>query len=205
MLVVIDESGDVGFKIVKGSSSHFVLAMVIFHKFEDAERTSETIARARDRLRIKGEFKFSKSSTAVRDGFFETVADCQFSVRALVVDKSVIYSDHLRDRTDQFYNYFVQQLLRNDGGTLVNAKVKIDGCGNKVFKRELSAYLRREVSRDKVSKVSLHDARDDNLLQLADMCSGAILKAYRSAPSNDHKWLLMLRRKGRIDDIWPFR
>ena len=149
--------------------------------------------------------KFSKSSTAVRDGFFETVADCQFSVRALVVDKSVIYSDHLRDRTDQFYNYFVQQLLRNDGGTLVNAKVKIDGCGNKVFKRELSAYLRREVSRDKVSKVSLHDSRDDNLLQLADMCSGAILKAYRSAPSNDHKWLLMLRRKGRIDDIWPFR
>ena len=31
MLVLIDESGDPGFKLTKGSTQHFVAAMVIFH------------------------------------------------------------------------------------------------------------------------------------------------------------------------------
>lgn len=37
MLVLIDESGDPGFKLVRGSSSHFVVAMVVFDDFTDAE------------------------------------------------------------------------------------------------------------------------------------------------------------------------
>jgi len=43
MLVFIDESGCTGFKLNKGSSSHFVIAMVIFNDHKQAELTSQAI------------------------------------------------------------------------------------------------------------------------------------------------------------------
>ena len=57
MLVLIDESGDAGFKLTRGSSSHFIVAMVIFDDFDEAERASAIIEAARTSLRIKPEFK----------------------------------------------------------------------------------------------------------------------------------------------------
>ena len=52
MLVLIDESGDPGFKLVRGSSSHFVIAMVVFDDFAEAERTSAAIGTLRQQLAL---------------------------------------------------------------------------------------------------------------------------------------------------------
>lgn len=78
MLVLIDESGDAGFKITRGSTPFFVVVMVIFRDLAEAERTSNAIAEARDRLRVKPEFKFNKCSNIVRDGFFSAVRPFTF-------------------------------------------------------------------------------------------------------------------------------
>ena len=43
MLVFIDDSGDPGFKIEKGSSTHFVIAMVCFDDTLEAEKTTVAI------------------------------------------------------------------------------------------------------------------------------------------------------------------
>lgn len=61
MLVLIDESGCSGFKFNKGSTPYFVVAMVIFSDFKQAEIASENIGLLRDQLNIKPEFKFSKT------------------------------------------------------------------------------------------------------------------------------------------------
>ncbi len=135
MLVLIDESGDAGFKLAKGSTPYFVVAMVIFREFAEAEKASNAIAEARDHLRVKEEFKFSKSHPAIKDAFFEVVAPFDFSVRALVVDKANIYSQRLREDKEQFYSYFVKQLMKFDNNTLVGARVKIDGSGARVQAR----------------------------------------------------------------------
>jgi hypothetical protein len=142
MLVLIDESGDAGFKIARGSSSHFVVAMVIFRDYTQAEETSTAIANAQVILRIPREFKFNKCCDAVRDRFFESVAPFDFTIRALVVDKAKIYNDHLRENKERFYNYFVKLLLHRDHGVLCGARIKIDGSGDREFKRELERYLR---------------------------------------------------------------
>jgi spore maturation protein SpmB len=60
LLVLIDESGDAGFKLARGSSPYFVVAMVIFDDFKEAEGASAIIETARATLRIKTEFKFNK-------------------------------------------------------------------------------------------------------------------------------------------------
>lgn len=204
MLVLIDESGDAGFKLARGSTPHFVVAMVIFDDFKEAERASAIIEAARASLRIRPEFKFNKCSVQVKDGFFEAVSPCKFSVRALVVDKSKIYSDNLRENKDRFYNFFVKTLLQHDGNALAGARVKIDGSGDREFKRELGAYLKREAGEGKIASVKFAESHRDNLIQLADMVAGAIARSYREGDRNAHdRWRKMLGDK--IRNIWDFR
>jgi len=204
MLVLIDESGDPGFKLTRGSSTHFLVAMVIFEDFGEAERASAAIGKLRDRLGIKPEFKFSGCRPEVRDEFFETVAPYRFQVRALVVDKTKIYSPHLRETTDSFYNFFLRQLIEYDGGILAGASIKIDGKGSRHFKKQMAAYLRRHLPDTKVDKIRIVDSKGDNLVQLADMAAGAIGRSYmgdrRKTP---WRWRRMLARK--INNIWEFR
>lgn len=206
MLVLIDESGDPGFKLARGSSSHFVVAMVIFDDYAEAERTGAAIHELRARLHVKSEFKFSKSHDNVRDAFFECVCAHRFKVRALVVDKSAVYSGELRARKMSFYNYFVKLLLQHDNGALCNARIKIDGSGDRSFRNELNSYLRRQLAADKIRSVKFADSSRDSLVQLADMVAGAILRSYRTEDrKNANRWRQMLTRKGKIGDVWDFR
>ena len=206
MLILIDESGDPGFKISKGSSPTFVVAMVIFHDFKEAEKTSLAISQVRDVLRVKPEFKFNKFRNGAKDGFFEAIKSFQFSVRALVVIKDQIYSTKLRTQTDRFYNYFVQSLLKYDNDVLKDARIKIDGSGARGFKRELQAYLRRQLGAGKIKSIKFADSRRDNLIQLADMATGAIARSYnQDARGHADKWLKILRDNGKIEDIWEFK
>lgn len=206
MLVLIDESGDPGFKLVRGSSSHFVMAMVIFDDFAVAQQASEAIANLRTELRLKTEFKFAKSHANVKDAFFERVCRHDFRVRAVVVDKSRIYSGNLRTQAETFYNYFVRQLLEHDNGQLANARIKIDGSGNRKFRQELNSYLRRRLDAGKVGKITFADSGRDNLIQLADMVAGAILRSYRPEDRRDaRRWRDMLAQRGRLGDVWDFR
>jgi len=92
MLVLIDESGDPGFKLSKGSSRYFAVAMVIFQDMQQAESASNAIRAARTTLRVNPEFKFNKCSDPVRNKFFDAVLPFNFAIRALVVDKAKIYS-----------------------------------------------------------------------------------------------------------------
>ena len=205
MLVLIDESGDPGFKMARGSSPYFVVAMVIFDDLGEAELTGKAIAVLRNKLRLKTEFKFFKSHDDVKDAFFECVCARRFSVRAIVVDKSAIYSENLRDRKDLFYNYFVKMLLRHDRGALQKARIKIDGSGDRSFRNELNTYLRRECDTSQITGIRFANSCNDTLIQLADMVAGAILRSCRDDRKDSRRWRKMLERAGRIDNIWPFR
>lgn len=204
MLVLIDESGDPGFKIARGSSRVFVVAMVIFDDFEEAERTSATIGQLRQQLNVKPEFKFNKSHHTVRDGFFQGIARHRFRIRALVVIKDRIHSQQLRTDTNRFYNYFVQMLLKHDNGTLANARIKIDGSGDRQFKKKLRTYLRRQLD-ERIHSMRFADSRRDNLIQLADMSAGAIARSYNPDRKDATRWHDMLRQSGKIGDIWEFK
>jgi hypothetical protein len=113
MLVLIDESGCPGFKIARGSDPVFGIGMVIFDNGQAARETELVVRDLHDSLRHRPEFKFSRCSQDVRDGFFAAVSGCPFTVRALIVDKGALYSPHLRAHPDQFYNYIVKQMPSN--------------------------------------------------------------------------------------------
>jgi hypothetical protein len=84
MLVFIDESGDPGCKIAKGSSVHFVMAMVIFDSEARAQSTQNAIKGLLENLAVKPEFKFNKFSHDIRSKFFIALQEHRFTAADMV-------------------------------------------------------------------------------------------------------------------------
>ncbi|MBP1806447.1 DUF3800 domain-containing protein [Rubellimicrobium aerolatum] len=205
MLVFIDESGDPGFKIEKGSSPIFVMSMVIFDQSADAAEAQATVSALRSRLRVQPEFKFNKLDNVRRDAFFEAVAPLAFRTRSIVVQKDLIYSTALQTATETFYKFFIRKMMERDGGALIGAKVVIDGSGDRQFKRSFRSYLRKHLDVDSVREIDLKDSLKDPLLQLADMCVGAIARSYRTDRADSNRWMSQLKRHRKIENVWKFR
>jgi hypothetical protein len=201
MLVLIDESGDPGFELKRGSSPYFVVCMVVFKNFDQAEACSSAIQQLQKDKSVYPEFKFSNCRAEIRDHFFACVRKFDFSIYALVVPKRDIYSPTLRSDTGKFYNYFVRQLLTQNQALLAGADIKIDESGDRRFKQELIAYLRRVMDKDCIKSVKFKPSRGDHLIQLADMVTGAISRLYTEKKDNA-RWHNMLVPK--IANLWEF-
>jgi hypothetical protein len=204
VLVFIDESGDSGFKVQRGSTPAFTAALVAFQDVEQARLCQTAITATAVRLRIKPEFKFSKSRAEVKDAFFSAVMPYGFSVRAIVVRKERIYSPLLRSDKESFYAFFVKSMLRFDDGLLKKARIVIDGSGEREFRREMGAYFRRHLGGGRVKDIRFVDSQADPLVQLADMCAGAIARSYKEEDRSDAwRWRDMIRPK--IEDVREFK
>lgn len=207
MLVFIDDSGDAGFKIDKGSSQYFVIALVIFDDELEAEKTAIAIKELRRDLRFPDnvEFKFFKSSNKVRTRFLSVVKDYRFRVRCIVVDKTKIYSPELRGNKNSFYGYAIKTVLKYSEN-IINAKIKIDGSGDRVFRKNFLGYLKKQLNDDDrkiIKNCRLVDSKENVLIQLADMVSGSIRRSFDTNKQDR----LVYREifKQRIEDIWEFR
>lgn len=181
------------------------MAMVIFRDYEEAQRCAVAIRDCRQRLGSTREFHFNKCSDAWRDCFFESIKPFDFGVRAIVVDKKVIYSEHLKRTDDHFYNFFVKCLVSNQRGALKAARIKIDGSGSREFKNHLATYLRKHCERDVVASLKFIDSHRDDLVQMADMVAGAIARARqdKTKRANPTRWRSFIAKH--IEDEWDFR
>lgn len=207
MIVFIDDSGDPGFKVGKGSSRTFVIALIIFDDELEAERTALKIKELRRKLTGKDvyEFRFNKCRKDWRCKFLKKVSSSNFKYRAIVFPKDVVYSRELRSNKESFYNYAIKTVLKHHGGRLRNARLRVDGHGNRELKRGFTAYLRRELNKpgQKVFQdLKFRDSRKDVLIQMADMVAGS-LRRYYDQEKDDYKIYrnIILKRK---DDEWVF-
>jgi hypothetical protein len=201
--VFVDESGDSGFKLDKGSTQVFCIAAVIFRSKEDIETTNQIMQALKEQLGLKKthEFHFHNEPVKFRKAFCEAVCGCPFVVRATVVDKMRIYEDTLlRKSPAYFYNFIIKMLLKHSFGAITNAKVCIDGSMN----RELKTYLRQELNRESyiIHDIQFLDSRKSSMIQLADMIAGSIARSYR--PDKRDSQALRRVLKPRIQDIWDF-
>jgi hypothetical protein len=191
MLVFIDESGCPGFTLDRRDDPVFVLAMIVFASRSDAAEAQRVISNLQRTIGHKSEFKFSKCRDEVRDAFFRGVSRCSFSVIAIVVEKPHVSTFRASRCDGDNYRFFVEELLRFE--SIQDVDLRIDGPGDPRFSRELRRSLAAAL-RGKVRKLQMADSARDLLIQLADMCVGAIARAYRNRPEAD-RWLRMLRPK----------
>lgn len=206
-LVFIDESGDPGFRVQKGSSSVFVIALVIFDDDLEAEKTSLSIKELRRKLKVSDvyEFKFNKMKKNFRNKFFTAVKNYAFRTRAIVVNKESVNSPRLRRAKEDFYNYIIMQVLEHNNNTLHHAKLHFDKRGEKTLRDQLRVYLSNRLDNKNAQifrDLKFVDSRQDTLVQLADMMAGAI---FSSATGKDKSYLEYLKRNKKIEDLWLFK
>jgi len=192
MLVFVDDSGDPSFALDKGSSAMFVICCVIFQDELEAEKAAIAIKELRriQKFSEKVEYKFNG----------------KFLVRAMVVDKRKIKSALLRNDKQSFYSYFIKMALQYNKGTISNAKIRIDGSGDRIFRKRFLTYLRKQLNtkqRKVIQNVRLVDSRENVLIQMADMIAGTI-RRYKEKEKVDAPsyWAII---KKHVDDCWEFR
>lgn len=204
MLVLIDESGCTGFK--SASSTHFVVGMVIFQTFHDAEETANIIHNIKKEIGSKREFRFSSCNNRQRDAFFEAIKKARFNVRLFVVEKRLIRSHDLRTNDELFISYCLKSMMkmRASGDPIKDATIKIDGKGSRHFKSACTSYLRREMPPATIKKLKFSDSKNDVLIQLADMVVSAYSRPFHNPGKADaFKWRNML--EGKIETVWNFK
>lgn len=205
MLVFIDDSGDPGFKVEKGSSSVFVISLVIFDDDLEAEKTAVEIKQLKRDLKFPDsvEFKFHQSRIQVKHKFLQKVSKYKFRIRAIVVKKENIRSSFLISNKESFYNYIVMQVLKKSKKSIKKAKLKFDRRGEKKIRDNLRVYLSRELdnkSNHIFADLKFVDSKTNVLIQLADMVAGTI-GAYHKGKDKD----LMRFLKKRVENIWEFK
>lgn len=205
MLVFVDDSGDPGFKLVEGSSSNFVISLVIFDDELEAEKTAVAIKELKRTLGYPDdvEFKFAKSKESTRIAFLECVSKFQFSVRSIVITKNILYSEKLRSDKASFYRYAIKTVLQYNRGRIQDAKLRIDGSGDRKFRQEFLQYLRQELPSGIVRDSKFADSQSNVLIQLADMIAGTIRRHNDPAKSDSYPYRQIIEDK--IDDEWRFR
>lgn len=207
MLVFIDDSGDPGFKFNKGSSRHFVIACIIFDDNLDAEEAGLRIKRLRRSLhwRDDHEFKFNKASKTIRLAFLNEVRSCKFRIRAIVADKSTIRSPELRRSKNKFYNYMIKEVLSKSDGSIKYGRIRLDGHEDRAYKKAATTYFRHQANPKGgvIKDMKFVNSKNDNLVQLADMVAGAILRTTQTDKTDSKEYLRVINK--RIEDIWDFK
>lgn len=207
MLVFIDDSGDTGFKLGEGSTNYFIIAMVIFDDELEAEKTAIAIKELKRKINFgdKTEFRFFKTCHNYRIKFLETVNQYDFRIRALIVDKSKIYSAELKNNKNSFYAYFIKEAIKKSG-TILRAKIRIDGSGDRIFRRKFFTYLRQELNNSNkkvMENCKMIDSKTDVLIQMADMIAGSINRAQNKEEKNYDSYRNKIRKK--IENEWYFK
>jgi len=207
-LVFIDDSGDPGFKLDRGSSKYFVIACVIFNDPLDAEETALAIKKYRRDLgwRPDREFKFNKTKKVYVGELLNLVATTNFTIRAICINKALIHSHEMRNKQDSFYNYAIKEVL-SKSEKLSKASIRLDGHSGRAYKESAITYLRREVNSQsqKIAKVKFVDSKTNNLIQLADLAAGSILRSTQDDKTDQNMYLDILKNSGKVEDVWYFQ
>lgn len=206
MLVFVDESGDTGLKIGAGSSKFFTVGLVLFNDFEEAKACEQRIALLKRELGYDDsfEFHFKENSNRQREAFFEVIKPYDYFYFAIAINKAKLYGPGFNYK-EPFYKYTCSLVFENAKPYLDNAIVVLDGSGSRDFRNQLSKYLKARINKPAqrfIKKVKINRSTSDNLVQLADMVTGAINRSLSDKRNADYFHNFIKHREIYVQ-IWP--
>ncbi|MCM8782505.1 MAG: DUF3800 domain-containing protein [Candidatus Omnitrophica bacterium] len=208
MLVFIDESGDPGLKINQGSSRYFVVSMVVFEDYKEAEACDKRISLLGRELGYPEGFlfHFKDNSHKVRTAFLQAVAPYDFSYFGFVLNKDPqrLWGEGFKFK-ESLYKSTCSYIFENAKPYLRQAIVVIDKSGKKVFRSQLASYLKRKINDEPgqiIKKVKMQPDRGNNLLQLADYIAG-IINRYQQRKRFSDEYRRFIAHKEIYVQVWP--
>lgn len=174
----VDEAGDVSLNFEKGASRYLVVAVVAA---QDADELRSVLINLRKRENFSETFEFhfnSLASAKLREKTMEALRNADFMAWALVVDKAALpYSLHDLSGME-FYLYFVTELINRipveyrRKGTLILDEF---GSANAALVK-LKRTLKNHNVKHEFSRIFFRRSRSEDLIQVADLVAGAILR-----------------------------
>jgi hypothetical protein len=169
MLVFIDDSGDPGIKLERGSSLNFCLCALKFSDTLEAEKCAVSIKEWKRKNKFKdvSELKFNKLNHKERLSILKTLEKFCFEIYAIT---------HIKNTSDKIsYTEYINILFKKYGDNLCDSKIFIDGSGESnslnIFKNKIIKNTSIQTSRIKIV-----DSKNNTLIQMADIFVGAINK-----------------------------
>lgn len=209
MLVFIDESGDSGLKINKGSSRYFTVSLIVFEENDEAVACDKRIELLKRELGwdSNSEFHFKKNSNRIREEFLRAVSKYSFFYYCIVINKNPkkLWSDGFKDKKS-FYKYACSLVFENAKEKLDNATILIDKSGNLDFRHQLEKYLKTKInsnSRKYIKKIKMQSSQQNNLLQLADYVAGSINRSINKKKVDSQKYREIISAHEIYIQIWP--
>lgn len=174
----IDEAGDASLNFEKGASRYLVVAVVAA---QDADSLRSVLIDLRKSENFSETFEFhfnSLASAKLREKTLTALRNADFMAWALVVDKTSI-PFALRDLSGmEFYLYFVAELINRipveyrKKGTLILDEF---GSANTALVK-LKRTLKNHNIKHEFSRIFFRRSRSEDLIQVADLVAGAILR-----------------------------
>lgn len=211
MLIFIDESGDSGLLIEKGSSRFFTVSLVIFEENEEAEACDTRIELLKRELNWnksnrESEFHFKSNSDDIRTTFLKAVAAYNFFYYGFIVNKDPkkLWGEGFKNKSS-FYKYTCSLVFENAREKLSNATVIIDESGSLEFKNQLAKYLKRKMNNSDrlINKVKMQNSSKNNLLQLADYVAGCINRSITHKGRKTDKFRKVISHREIKVQMWP--
>jgi len=208
MIVFIDESGDPGLKLGKGSSKYFCVGLVVFQDHDEALACDQRITLLRRELgwTSQSEFHFKRNSDKVRTTFLKAVSLYNFFYYGIVINKDPkkLWGEGFKDK-QSFYKYASGLVFENAKDKLENATVVIDESGNDEFKRQLGKYLKTRTNNQNkvINKVKMERSNSNNLLQLADYVASIINRSVLNKKRKKDCFRLLIAHREIYVQIWP--
>ncbi len=205
MLVFIDESGDTGLRIDKGSSRFFVIALVSFEENDEALGCDKRIELLKQELKFSKntEFKFSSLRKDQRITFLKAVLPYSFFYFGIVINKDPkkLFGEGFKVK-ESFYKYTCSLVFENARTHMKSATVVIDGSGSRAFKQQFKSYLKMKAGEDMIKDVKIQTSHSNNLIQLADMVAGSINRSFTNKSDKDVYRAILKPREIRVQ-MWP--
>jgi hypothetical protein len=173
-----DESGDASLNFGKGASRFLVIA-VVATKDADGLRSTLVELRKQENLADNFEFRFNDlASSKILGKAMSALHGADFMAWALVVDKTTLPKIAQYSLDMGLYFYFLVDLASRipveyrNKGTLILDEVGSANTALAKLKRTFKTYgVRHEFSR-----IFFRRSRSEDLIQIADLVAGAILR-----------------------------
>ena len=181
------------------------MTAILFEDHDEANECDARINAIRTELGLSPhyEFHFNKSDKRIRNQFLEKVAPFEFFYLAVVVDKPKLRNPAFQKK-ESLVKYASGLVFENAKPHLKDAIVVIDANGSRDFRNQLSKYLKKRIKDDAgyrlVKKVKTARSYGNNLVQLADMVSGAVWRSFKQQDGSYRG--LVSARELRVQ-VWP--
>ena len=199
-----DEAGDVSLNFEKGASRYYVPAFI---GTQSPDSLRDTLSDLRQMLGLHAshEFKFHKmTSSDIRRHVFSVLAQQDFEVWALFVDKITLPKIFHTSESIAIYTHFISELL-----TIIPAKLQqdatliLDEFGSTP---DLRTELRRTMIKRHIprlfKRVMVRKSHRESLIQVADLVAGAIMR--RDTQNDSEAFDMISRRIKRVELYKPY-